>query len=75
MTVYCHWPLIGQNGHWPLLVATTAMVCSPVAKVVSMLSGFFQRSPDAATAWDGRANTRNALRKIEYCLKIQTAYR
>ncbi|OYV29059.1 MAG: hypothetical protein B7Z79_11385 [Thiomonas sp. 20-64-9] len=31
--------LLGLCGHWPLLVATTAMVDSAVAEVFSILSG------------------------------------
>ena len=37
----------GQSGHWPPIVATTAMVRSAVAEVISTLSGFFLRWPDA----------------------------
>ncbi|CDW92554.1 hypothetical protein THICB2_220060 [Thiomonas sp. CB2] len=40
-------PVLGLSGHWPPLVATTAMVGLAVAEVVSMLSALFQRWPDA----------------------------
>ena len=34
---------LGQNGHWPPLRATTAMLCSAVAEVVTIVGGFFPR--------------------------------
>ena len=41
------WQEFGQSGHWPSIAATMAIVCSPVAEVVRVLSGFFQRPTDA----------------------------
>ena len=41
------WQQVGLNGHWPPLVAATAIVCSAVAEVVCVRSGFFHGWPDA----------------------------
>lgn len=39
---------VGRSGHWPPLVATTAIVSSAVAEIVGVLRGFFQHRPNAA---------------------------